>query len=391
MTSDREPGSSPKPRSTRPRVLVVGPRFPNGGGVGMVDQTLLESQALNECFDMALLDTSRGERGSGKEGSFAAINFVYIVGQTWTLLKILVTRRPAILHQTITWGLAFWKESWFMLLARLFRVKVVGHVHGSELDEQIAQANWIEKALLKRAFRIPHVLIVLNEAWRERLATQVSGAVDLRVVANCVDRAIAVAMGQTAPKAADAEKLVLFLGWLGERKGILEALEAAHLVRQKMAEVRFVFAGQVASGPRKEEVERACREAAADEGICFPGLVTGDDKLALLSRASVFILPSYHENLPVAIIEAMAMGIPVVSTVVAGIPELIEEGVNGFLIQPGDTPALAERIVRLLEDGDLRRAMGAANAVKARQRYHPRVFANKIALVYREVLAGKPE
>lgn len=117
--------------------------------------------------------------------------------------------------------------------------------------------------------------------------------------------------------------------------------------------------------------------------------MTGAAKVKLLEKATIFILPSYHENLPVAILDAMAMGLPIVSTPVAGIPEIVEDGCNGFLVQPGDFQSLADRIVRLARDPELRMAMGQANVEKYCRQYHPKVFAARIEQLYYKVLAGQ--
>ncbi len=375
-------------RLRKPRILLVGPLFPRGGGMGMVNQTLLESEALNTCFELSILDTGRDERGVGKESTWAAINLWYFARQAVELLRRLIVERPDVVHQSISWGLAFWKEACLMLLARLSGARVVGHVHGSELDVQITQARGMQKWLLRRAFRLPHVLVVLSVHWRTLLAEQVSPDLAVRVIPNSIDRSVAAAMRQVENHAETREPMVLFLGWLGRRKGLLDALEAARRVWAQSPEVRFVFAGKVEGGPGQAEIERACQAAARDGRAEFPGLVTGEGKLALLQSASLFLLPSYHENLPVAIIEAMSLGLPVVSTRVAGIPELIEDGVNGFLVQPGDPAALAERILRLLRDLDLRRRVGAANLLKARCEYAPDVFAARFIEVYQALISS---
>ena len=372
----------------KPRILLVGPLFPRGGGMGMVNQTLLESEALNRCFEFSILDTGRDERGAGKESSWAAINLWYFARQAAELVRRLIVERPEIVHQSISWGLAFWKEACLMLLARLSGAKVVGHVHGSELDVQIARAHGLTKRVLRRAFRLPHVLVVLSEHWRALLAAEISPDLSVQVIPNSVDRSIADVIQRAADRSDPGEPMVLFLGWLGWRKGLLDALEAARVIWVQEPGVRFVFAGKVEGGAGQAEIERACRSAAADGPAEFPGLVTGQAKVTLLQNASLFLLPSYHENLPVAIIEAMSLGLPVVSTAVAGIPEMVEDGVNGFLVQPGDPVALADRILRLVRDQDLRRRMNAANREKARREYSPEVFAERFTRVYQELLAG---
>lgn len=372
--------------NNKPRILVVGPVFPIGGGVGMVNKILLESHGLNEDFEMYHLNTSRGKAGSDKVGTLALINLYYFVGQAFKLLQILIIKRPLILHQAVSWGIAFWKEAFFMLLARCFGVKIIAHIHGSMLDTQIRKCNRIQKRMMKVAFGIPHKTIVLSEYWRKVLTEEVSPALNVVIIPNSIDSSIANAMEWEVIINDKKECLVLFLGWLCARKGLLDALHAAELVRQRKPEVHFVFAGNLQPGPDKEMIENACRDASSTGNVTFPGLVTGEGKLSLLSRASLFILPSYHENLPVAILEAMSMGLPIVATPIAGVPELLEDGKNGFLIQPGDYMALAERIIQLTEDPKLCHTMAKANIAKIREAYHPCVFEMKMKTLYRDLL-----
>jgi glycosyltransferase involved in cell wall biosynthesis len=379
-------GNSRGRENNKPRILTVGPIFPVGGGVGMVNKILLESRGLNESFEIDHLNTNRGKAGADKVATLAPINLVYFIGQTFNLLKILVIKRPRILHQSVSWGIAFWKEAFFMLLGRCFGVKIIAHIHGSKLDVQFRKGNKIQRKMMRIAFDIPHKIIVLSESWRMFLIGEVSEKLDVVIIPNSIDFSIANAMERHVSNTKKKECLVLFLGWLSVRKGLLDALHAADLIHKCMPEVHFVFAGNIEPGPDREMIETACGKASKNENITFPGLVTGEGKISLLSRASIFILPSYHENLPVAILEAMAMGLPIVSTAIAGIPELIEDGKNGFLIQPGDYSALADRIIQLIQDPELCQTMEEANIAKIRNMYHPRVFEMKMSTLYQDLL-----
>ena len=372
--------------NNKPRILVVGPVFPMGGGVGMVNKILLESHGLNEGFEMYYLNTSRGKVGADKVGTLALINLYYFVGQAFKLLRILVIKRPLILHQSVSSGIAFWKGAFFMLLARCFGVKIIAHIHGSELDIQIRKCKKIQKRMMRIAFGIPHKTIVLSEYWRKFLTEEVSPTLNMVIIPNSIDSSIANAMEREVIINDKKECLVLFLGWLCVRKGLLDALQAAELVRQRKPEIHFVFAGSPEPGPDKEMIGNACRDASSNGNLTFPGLVTGEEKLSLLSRASIFILPSYHENLPVAILEAMSMGLPIIATPIAGVPELLEDGKNGFLIQPGDYLALAERIIELTQDPKLCHTMAEANIAKIRKVYHPCIFEMKMKTLYRDLL-----
>ena len=116
------------------------------------------------------------------------------------------------------------------------------------------------------------------------------------------------------------------------------------------------------------------------------GWTAGDDKTRAFQTADVYCLPSYAENLPVSILEAMAARLPVVGTPVAGTPEEIIEGETGFMIEPGDRPEMAERLVRLLKDPELRAQMGAAGRLRAEAHFDNEVVCTRLIGLWREAI-----
>ena len=108
------------------------------------------------------------------------------------------------------------------------------------------------------------------------------------------------------------------------------------------------------------------------------GWTAGDAKVDAFQSADVYCLPSYAENLPVSILEAMAARLPVVSTPVAGTPEEVLEGETGFLVQPGDRDALSDRLIRLLSDGALRTTMGQAGRKHAEENFDNEVVCKRL-------------
>jgi glycosyltransferase involved in cell wall biosynthesis len=96
------------------------------------------------------------------------------------------------------------------------------------------------------------------------------------------------------------------------------------------------------------------------------GPVSLEERLAFFKRADVFVLPTYAEGTPISMLEAMAAGLPVVSTPVGGIPDVVEDGVEGFIVKPGDVEALADRLARLINDPERRRRMGRRAQDKVR-------------------------
>jgi glycosyltransferase involved in cell wall biosynthesis len=137
-------------------------------------------------------------------------------------------------------------------------------------------------------------------------------------------------------------------------------LAAAARVRERLPEVRFVLIGQ---GPLEPETRRLAAELGLDETVVFTGFRT--DAHRLLAALDVFTLSSTYEGLPIALIEAMALGRPAVVTRVGGVPEVLDDGAQGLLVPPRDPAALADGLLRLLGDPGLRDRMGAAARVRA--------------------------
>jgi glycosyltransferase involved in cell wall biosynthesis len=152
---------------------------------------------------------------------------------------------------------------------------------------------------------------------------------------------------------------VFFLGRLSEPKGVWDLLAAVRPVAEQVPNVRFVVGGTAEFPAVEAEIARAAAEPGLGARVEFPGTLTGDQKLAAFAAADVFCLPSHLENQPVVLLEAMAAGLPVVSTRVGTIPELVSDGVEGFLIAPRDRDALTAQLVRLLGDPELRAGMGS--------------------------------
>ena len=180
--------------------------------------------------------------------------------------------------------------------------------------------------------------------------------------------------------------LILFVGGLGQRKGVYDILQAIPLVVKRWPKAHFSFAGSEETKGVNENIERICTQLSLQGIANFLGTVNGPGKLNLFHKASIFVLPSYGENLPYALLEAMAAGLPVITTPVGAIPEIVSDGCNGFLIQPGDIQALANRIIELLGNPQLRSAMSKTNVERIKLEFMPEVATAKIDWIYTSLL-----
>jgi glycosyltransferase involved in cell wall biosynthesis len=180
------------------------------------------------------------------------------------------------------------------------------------------------------------------------------------------------------------EHIVGAAGRLSPEKGFAVLVEAAARVLHQHPRVGFVLFGE---GPLRAALSRA----VADHGLENRFILAGfrEDFEQYLPHFDVLVLPSFTEGLPNVVLEALAAGVPVVATDVGGTPEVVDEGVSGFLVAPGDSEALANKIVNIVTDDEVRRALGRRGKKRVQEHFTPAAQAAKYQEVFAEVIEGK--
>ncbi|MDM7950731.1 glycosyltransferase family 4 protein [Hydrogenophaga sp.] len=180
----------------------------------------------------------------------------------------------------------------------------------------------------------------------------------------------------------DTPRLVC-VGRLCEQKGQLLLVQAARMLKERGASFELVLAGD---GEMRSEVEQMAIQFGLKQWVRITGWISSQQVREELQAARAMVLPSFAEGLPVVIMEAMALGRPVVSTMVAGIPELVRHGVDGWLIPAGDVDALAEVLAEVLESDVSRlQEMGRAGRQRVHVRHDIDVEAAKLVQLFRGV------
>ena len=144
----------------------------------------------------------------------------------------------------------------------------------------------------------------------------------------------------------------------------------------------------VGDGPERGKLVRLTHNLKLDTKVIFTGAVPFEDLTGLYAGAEFFVLPTVAEGSPLVILEALASGLPVVSTKVSGIPEIVEDKHNGFIVPPRDASALEESMRLLIEDYELRKKMSESARRKAVSMFSWRVIAEKTLSVYGKVIEG---
>ena len=291
-----------------------------------------------------------------------------------TLVLALLRTKVLLVHAHVSSRASFWRKSIFIVCALLFRVPVIFHLHGAEFrmfyeDECSTFKKFLIRSLLNRCY----CLIALSPQWQSWLEPLVSGPTVLSIYNPVQSR--------TYQHSKNSRKTLLFLGRLGKRKGIYDIIKALVKVRKNHPDVQLIAAGDGEQG----KVESFAQSEGVADNIYLPGWVDQSDCLELRNESWMYVMPSYNEGLPMSILEAMSSGLPIISSPVGGIPDAVSDGVEGFLVEPGDVDRLAESIEKLLDDNELRQQMGHAAMEKIRTTFSTESIVPQVEAVYREV------
>jgi colanic acid/amylovoran biosynthesis glycosyltransferase len=174
---------------------------------------------------------------------------------------------------------------------------------------------------------------------------------------------------------SDGRAEILFVGRLLHGKGLPLLFEALAELRRRGLDVAATIVGD---GPARGELEAAVRSLRLSEHVRFLGAVGQDHIRTHYAEADIFCLPSFAEGIPVVAIEAMAMELPVVTTRIMGIPELVEDCSHGLLVAPGRADELTEALERLVQAPDERRRIGRAAREKVERDFDVRASARRM-------------
>lgn len=294
-------------------------------------------------------------------------------------LSLLLRGNVALLHVHSASRGSFWRKSLFCAVARAFNVPYIFHVHSGDFPLFIREeCGTLAKLWARHTLRRALCIVALTPGWRAALQELVPEAC-ITVLGN------PVATPQHIGVRRDHTSHVLFLGRLHESKGVFDLVRAMPQVLAKIPQATFTLAGD----GDLAGVAYLAQTLGVHQALNLPGWVEGAAKDALLATADVLVLPSYFEGLPICILEAMAMGIPVVSTAIGGIPEALENGASGTLITPGDTGALAAALIATLLNREASEDKRQRAFVRARDHYSTSAILGALTELYHEKISGK--
>lgn len=363
---------------TAPRVLMVGTSLGGRGGVSAVVSVLREDGLFEREAVRYIATHVDGNRFDKARGFLRGL---------WKAARTCFLDRPAIVHVHAASHASFLRKSFVLLLARLAGSKTIFHLHGGGFRQFATQeAGPVLRRWIRHTLEASSVVITLSKGWAV-FVNDFAPRARVEVVPNSVPLPALSPAPFSSPSTSLAVPgepgRVLFLGRLEAAKGIVELLEAGALLAPRFPGLRLVFGGD----GDLAFVRRRAAELGILDRVELLGWVDPQARDAQLERAWVFCLPSHAEGLPMSMLEAMAARRPVVVSAVGGIPETINDGVDGILVPPRDARALAAALARVLDDEALRSRLAHAARASIERNYSTEVVCGKLAAIYNQ-LAG---
>lgn len=263
----------------------------------------------------------------------------------------------------------------FMWWSKLWEKKVIVHFHAFSPETTI---NGKYQKVYKYLFSHANKVIVLSQLWEKYVNETFHLGDKIQVIYNpCTTEIL--------PEKYTKQNIILYAGTVNARKGYTDMIKAFAKIAFQYPNWEIVFAGN-------GEIENGttlAKELGIDSQTQFLGWISGKDKDKIFKEASIFCLPSYAEGFPMAVLDAWAYGLPVITTPVGGIPDIAKDGENVLLFQPGDCDKLAIQMDRMIKDNILRNHLTKQSIILSQTTFNIDTINKEIGILYKKINQNK--
>ena len=274
--------------------------------------------------------------------------FLNILKTYFKWCYLMATERKVLIHFNIALAKpSIIRDSPLILIAKMLRKRMIIHLHGGDYLMHKKLPAWM-KWTLKLTFAGKRPIIVLSPLEQTALKERLN--VKSLILCNCVNLDDSNAFNRNYD---NNDMNLLFLGRICEQKGIGFIYQALKLLKQKNVKFKFTIAGR---GPEEQLYIQKFRQLLNDDFL-FKGVVSGDEKIKVLKENNIFLLPSFFEGLPMALLEGMSFGLVPITTNVGSIKYVITDGENGIFVNRYSSEDIYTVLQRLSIDSELRKKL----------------------------------
>ena len=343
-------------------------------GATSMNKSVHDSELLNRFFNIRSICISYMKNRS-EMGKWKIRKLFIFIGILKKLISELRKHRPVFVYfQLSPHGVAFFRDLIYVVIIKAYKIKIVYHLHGKGINEKIT----IFKYFYRYAFNKEYV-ICLSSLLTYDIADVFSG--QIFIVPNGIpDIKIEDYKGNPGKVIR-----LLYLSNLIKSKGILDYIEAMKLLDEKGYEYEGLIVGAEAD-LTKDELNEILRDKGIIGKVKYLGPKYSELKNSTLANSDILVFPTQNETFGIVNLEAMQFAKPIISTRLAAIPEIVDDGITGFIVDINSPKQIAEKIEILINDPDLRRRMGEAGRKKYEERYTINKFEENMKVVFREAL-----
>jgi glycosyltransferase involved in cell wall biosynthesis len=364
-------------------VLIVVPGgLEHGGGIGRQMGYFLQAHHDTEQRLRYRVIDSRGPWFLGSSPLHVIGSIAYFGRAILTLSRACLSS-PCVAHVNITGRGSTIRKIILLMIGRALGLRYVLHLHDYDYAEYYRGRGAFLKKLIATMFRRAEAVIVLGRRELEAVSQTLQLSKDrMAVLHNAVPDPAPSSDRRPAP---GKPCQLIFLGYLGARKGVADLLKALASPAVKHLRWQATLAG----GGAIDEYRDLAKELGILDSLSFPGWL--DEKRAneLCAGADVLVLPSYAEGLAMSVLEGLSHGLVVITTPVGAHSEVIEPEVSGILVPPGDTAALADALVRVIEDESLRDRLATGARARFLEKFDVRRYAARLEQLHADLFVSK--
>lgn len=365
-------------------VIITGPRPTQLGGVANYVKNILGSEITKD-FHIKIFYTSSYNRRPGF--LLRTLDILYRSIKLYSFLKInnikLLHINPSFDFKSIVRDIFV-----FLPMGLMAKSKILIQFHGGRLIENKFVSIYPVKTIFYYLLEKSDLIIVLsNEQYRNIKILFGEKIKNLNIIQKPL---LFVDFNEFSQKRRVEHPITfLFMGRIIKEKGVLDTIKAFSIVKTYIKSSRLFIAG---SGQCLEDAKHLTKKLGLTKSVFFLGYISGKRKSEILSNSDIFVLPTFwNEGFPYSIIEAMAAGLPVITSPNAGIKDLLIDSVNGFLIPPRNPNLLAKKMIILAKNEKLRKEISQRNKELALKNFSAKVQVTFLKKLYNNILLGKTQ